>query len=250
MRIFCTSDLHVDYLSNMNWVLNLSMVDYQDDVLIVAGDICDKKALIVRTFRELAKRFKAVCFVPGNHDLWVLRDKESSSIDKFEWLYKVAAEEGIKMNVHVTKKWEIIPLYSWFDYSFGKPDAKLLKEWVDFRACKWPEGMSHLSFAAWMFQKNTILPPVPDRKRITFSHFVPFMEFLPKIPIANYLMPVLGSTTLGNQILALQPEYHVFGHFHMNRSAIKDGVRYIDNALGYPKETFLKRRLVCINGEI
>lgn len=38
LRVFCTSDVHIDYAPNMDWVRNLSNTEYLNDALIVAGD--------------------------------------------------------------------------------------------------------------------------------------------------------------------------------------------------------------------
>ncbi len=38
LRVFCTSDVHIDYAPNMEWVRNLSNTEYIHDALIVAGD--------------------------------------------------------------------------------------------------------------------------------------------------------------------------------------------------------------------
>ena len=79
MRFFATSDLHVDYLLNAQWVEGLSTFDYQDDVLIVAGDVTDSLTLLQDTLTTLARCFRRVFFVPGNHELWVIRDATSKT---------------------------------------------------------------------------------------------------------------------------------------------------------------------------
>lgn len=246
-RIFCTSDLHVDYMENLKWVENLSEEDYREDVLIVAGDICHQKEMILQVFRLLVRKFKEVCFVPGNHDLWVLDEKNSDSWAKFNWILEVARNEGVCMEPLELDRWEIIPLFSWFDFSFGKANDRLQRLWRDFRAVKWPETWTQEQAAAQFHARNELVARKPGKKRITFSHFVPFTWCLPAIPIARYLRPVLGSGTLGGHVRELGPDCHIFGHFHMNRSKTVGHTLFLDNALGYPKETFLKRKLVEIN---
>ena len=39
MRVFALSDIHVDYLENLNWILQLSADEYQQDILVLAGDV-------------------------------------------------------------------------------------------------------------------------------------------------------------------------------------------------------------------
>ena len=59
---------------------DLSDNAYQDDILILAGDISDDQAVLRATFQLMAAKFGHVFFVPGNHDLWVRR-KEREVLD-------------------------------------------------------------------------------------------------------------------------------------------------------------------------
>ena len=45
-----------------------------------------------------------------------------------------------------------------------------------------------------------------------------------------------GCTALDEQIRRLGSAVHVFGHSHINCDRVIDGVRYIQNALKYPKD--------------
>ena len=60
MRIFAISDLHVDYAENRRWVTQLSTWEYQQDVLICAGDVAHAISDIEKTFLALRSRFNAV----------------------------------------------------------------------------------------------------------------------------------------------------------------------------------------------
>jgi predicted MPP superfamily phosphohydrolase len=83
MRVFALSDIHIDYRANARWIAALSIADYQDDVLILAGDASDTQSLLDWCLSILTKRFKKVMFVPGNHELWVIReDREKNSLQK------------------------------------------------------------------------------------------------------------------------------------------------------------------------
>ena len=85
MRVFAVSDIHIDYEANAGWVGNLSVSEYQDDVLILAGDVTDSLRKLDWCLNLLARRFRKVLFVPGNHDLWVIRDEpHMSSLQKFD----------------------------------------------------------------------------------------------------------------------------------------------------------------------
>jgi hypothetical protein len=144
----------------------------------------------------------------------------------------------------------IVPLLSWYDYSFGQPTEELRSTWMDYRACRWPasctEGEVAAHFAA--FNEGRLTPM--EGTVITYSHFVPRLDLMPHyIPSAHrFLYPVLGSTRLEHQLRRLQPSIHVYGHTHVNRHVDIEGVTYINNAFGYPHETWIaSKRLLCIH---
>src|SRR6476646_3887471 len=98
MRIFALSDIHIDYDVNARWIADLSFVDYQHDVLILAGDVTDTLRLLDWCLSTLAKRFRKVLFVPGNHDLWVIReDRGKNSLQKFDDVCAVVESAGASM---------------------------------------------------------------------------------------------------------------------------------------------------------
>ncbi|MCY6381221.1 metallophosphoesterase [Hoeflea prorocentri] len=253
MRIFATSDLHVDYRENGRWVSDLSTTDFTDDVLILAGDISDSLERIERTLTALAARFKRVLYVPGNHDLWVLRDKGiSDSFEKFGFVRDVINNSGATSEPFHGAKTSIIPLLGWYDFSFGEPSDELKRRWMDFRACRWPDDARNSDVTAHFIKMNE---PVPDRSRpfvITFSHFMPRIDLIPSFapPKSRMLLPILGTGLIDEQIRRAGASLHVYGHSHVNRRAVRDGVVYINNAFGYPSEgRFTAKKLLCIHEE-
>ncbi|KAA6374506.1 MAG: hypothetical protein EZS28_029966, partial [Streblomastix strix] len=73
---------------------------------------------------------------------------------------------------------------------------------------------------------------------ISFSHFVPRRELLPpQIFLKHKFLPyVVGSITLEQQVRSLGSTVHCYGHTHINQERVIDGIRYVQNALGYPRE--------------
>jgi hypothetical protein len=64
MRVFALSDIDIDYDVNAKWIANPSIAEYEDDVLILAGDATDTRRLLAWCLSTLLKRFKKVLFVP------------------------------------------------------------------------------------------------------------------------------------------------------------------------------------------
>lgn len=76
MKIYMTSDLHVDHYLNHR----VSLENYIDnalkpaDVLCVAGDTCDNPSLFVEFYKSVSPRYEKIFVVFGNHDLTVGND--------------------------------------------------------------------------------------------------------------------------------------------------------------------------------
>ena len=251
MRIFALSDIHVDYDVNAKWISNLSAADYQNDVLILAGDVTDVRRLLGWCLTTLAGRFKQVLFVPGNHDLWVFREeREMNSLQKFEEVCAVVESSGASMQPFRAPGLSILPLLAWYDYSFGQPSEELRSVWMDYRACRWPEGYTDQDVTAHFTSFNDRQAALPGDKVITYSHFLPRIDLMPGfIPTESRLLyPILGSTLLERQLRELDSTIHVYGHSHVNRRVTVDGVAYINNAFGYPSESWMtSKELVCIH---
>ncbi len=251
MRVFAISDIHVDYEVNARWLADLSMSEYREDVLILAGDVSDDLNRIGWALRTLTARFRRVMYVPGNHELWVIRDaKPCTSLDKFDRLRAVVEQSGASMQPEALEGVLIVPLYGWYDYTFGPPSSELLERWMDFHACRWPARFQMRDVAAHFQALNPAPPLVHEGMLISFSHFMPRIDLMPPyIPSEKRMLyPVLGSSRLEEQLRALKSRIHVYGHSHVNREVAMDGVVYINNAFGYPDETRISaKELQCIH---
>lgn len=250
MRVFAVSDIHIDYEENLNWILSLDDRSYTDDILILAGDVTDKMPLLEQVFVALEKSFKAVLFVPGNHELWVQEDDYDCSLSKFEAIAELCKSCGVHVDVFELADISFVPLYSWYDFSFGEPDRHLRRAWRDFRACSWPEHLSDSQDVSEYFLKLNV-PKLATRNKtvISFSHFLPRIDVMPTgIPEKRRnVYPVLGSEALGVQVKQLNPTIHVYGHSHVNQAIELDNIQYVNNAFAYPSESHIARKqLKCI----
>jgi predicted phosphodiesterase len=251
VRVFAISDIHVDYDMNAKWVADLSLAEYQDDALILAGDVSDARRLLEWSLSALAKRFRKVLFTPGNHDLWVAREgREKDSLQKFDDVCAAVESSGASMEAFRERGVAIIPLLAWYDYSFGEPGEWLRSTWMDYRACRWPAGFKEEDVSAYFAAFNDKQFSLPGDKTITYSHFLPRIDLMPGFSAgaSNLLYPVLGSARLESQLRRLNPSIHVYGHSHVNRHVKIDGVSYVNNAFGYPSETWItSKRLLCVH---
>lgn len=255
MRVFAVSDIHIDYKDNRRWLLDLSSFDYQQDVLILAGDISDDLLLLRQCFDSLQKKFTKVLFVPGNHELWLKSEFQNAtagkqnSIQKFLQVNQLANDFGVSTSCYENGELTIVPLLSWYDFSFAEPCEKLKSVWMDFRFCIWPDNMQPLDITRYFMAQNVSSLNSRNQSLISFSHFLPRIDLMPfYIPHHyRYLYPALGSQLLEEQIRQLKPNIHVYGHSHLNQQRKIDGIQYINNAFGYPAEDKItSKQLLCI----
>ena len=250
MRVYAVSDIHADYEENLAWIHSLSEQQYQEDVLILAGDVSDDMATLAAVFDSLRSRFREVMFVPGNHELWVQREDYDCSLRKFEAVNSLCADHGIRTGPAEIGGTAFVPLLGWYDYSFAEPERKLRLGWRDFKACRWPSHLdSCTAINDHFLSLNESLLDINSTNVISYSHFVPGLAVMPpRIPQSRRTVyPVLGSEKLGEQVRRLGPDIHVYGHSHVNQSVEIDGIRYINNAFAYPSEQRIARKqLHCV----
>ena len=250
MRFFALSDIHVDYPENMQWVRELDPKEYSEDILILAGDVTDDLELLSTVFSSLREKFSDVLFVPGNHELWLRNEDVDCSLEKFSVIQQLCQAHDIKTRVTHYDQVSVVPLFSWYDYSFGEPDRHLLRGWRDFRSCRWPDTLSDmLAVSSHFLSLNEDRLHTTNEVVISFSHFLPRIDVMPaQIPSKRRIVyPVLGSAALGQQIATLAPDIHIYGHSHVNRSIELDATRFVNNAFAYPSEERISRKqLHCV----
>lgn len=238
MRLVAISDVHTDFRENLLMLEQLSDIRYQDDILLLAGDISHRYTLIRSTLALLRTKFRAVFYVPGNHELWV-RQEPYTSVDKFFKIQDLCATLGIHTQpTQIGGVW-IVPLLSWYQASFDADDSgnsQELSGWADFYCCRWPRGVEDV--AEFFLSMNQPHLKLYDGPVISLSHFLPRRDLLPATDRLKFkgLPKVAGCHGLDEQIRLLQSRIHIFGHSHISCDRVIDGVRYVQNPLRYPRE--------------
>jgi predicted phosphodiesterase len=238
MRIIAISDLHTDFRENMLLVEQLSDVTYQRDILIAAGDISDKLDTLKSTLALLRAKFMKIFYVPGNHELWV-RKEHQTSVEKFFSVLALCETLDIQTSpAKIDSVW-VVPLFSWYEPQFdadNSGDNDSLGGWADFYLCKWPTDIGKV--CDFFLNMNEPRLRSYDGPVISFSHFLPRRDLLPAVERLRFkgLPKVAGCTAIDKQIRSLKSGVHVFGHSHISCDRVIDGVRYIQNPLRYPRE--------------
>jgi predicted phosphodiesterase len=266
MRVFALSDIHVDYEVNRSWIYGLSSADFQDDVLILAGDISYDLKKVQNTLLHLLKKFKYVFLVPGNHDLWIWKSPFANSLEKFDGLMEMCRSIGVHVSParvggeSARESVWVVPLFSWYSppekggnslFVSGSRIDLTRYIWADNYYTRWPPIVRSVTVAEFFLQMNEVhLRTLYNAPVISFSHFLPRRELMfgsdrnSKIEsealkrrrrLFNFSR-VAGSAHLEEQIRQLGSHIHVYGHQHRNRHKVIDGVSYVSHCLGYPRE--------------
>lgn len=238
MSIYAVSDLHTDFTANRLIIEGLSRSAYRDDVLLVAGDIADRLEIIGYTLELLRERFAMVFYMIGNHELWVRDSLDGDSLEKLDRVIELCDRLDVHTRPARTGKLWIVPLFSWYEADFADQtgDDSELAGWADFFFCKWPKSIG--SVCEYFTDLNAPRIRRYDGEVISLSHFLPRRDLLPDTESLRFkgLPQVAGCTRLETQIRELGSIAHVFGHSHINCDELVDGVRYVQNALRYPRE--------------
>jgi Icc-related predicted phosphoesterase len=262
-RVWAVSDIHTDIKPNQAWLYALSKTDYRGDTLILAGDVSDRLETLHDTLAHLLSLFATVCYVPGNHELWIRRRESSNSIAKFWQIRHLCDTLGIhtqplKLSTSSGDSVWIVPLFSWYmrpEEGAGSlfmekhGEDPTLSMWSDNHFTSWPPMLAAPTVADFFLQLNDgHVRRHYDAPVISFSHFVPRSELIYSTPAERQgrvltdpypqfnFSRVAGCTGIDTQIRQLGSIIHIYGHQHRNRNRVIDGVRYISHCLGYPRE--------------
>lgn len=270
--IYAIADLHVDYTENLNWIKSLDSQEWLSSALIVAGDVTDNINLLMQSLSMLNERFAVVCYVPGNHELWLRNCHYRDSIEKFHIIMDRCHEAGIytsPIKIATPQPVWVVPLLAWYIEPDARNDGLYIPKagedsdllaWADHYLTCWPqeigEGEKTISAAVCDYFLNLNKENVSrlyDAPVISFSHFLPRKELMFSTPPQNLTRPietarndayptfnfsrVAGCEGLEQQIRQLGSTIHFYGHQHRDRQRLIENVCYQSHCLGYPHET-------------
>jgi 3',5'-cyclic AMP phosphodiesterase CpdA len=249
------SDLHVSQPDNREIVWRLrppSPLDW----LLVAGDVAERVADIEWALALLRERFERVVWVPGNHELWTTSDPvRLRGVDRYWHLVGICRRIGVLTPEDEFPVWtgaggpvRIAPMFLLYDYTFR----------VDGAATK-QESLARAHAAGIVCTDEYLLHPDPHptredwcRERVAFTTGR-LAACDPEIPLVmvNHWPLVRDPTRVlrypefaqwcGTELTA---DWHrrfrtaavVYGHLHIPRTTVHDGVPFLEVSLGYPRE--------------
>jgi 3',5'-cyclic AMP phosphodiesterase CpdA len=255
-RLLAISDLHVSYPDNRRFIEDLHPSS-PADWLIVAGDVAEKVADVGWALGTLADRFEQVIWVPGNHELWTSpKDPvQAHGPERYDLLVDICRRLGVLTPEDDYPTWtgeggpvQIIPMFLLYDYSFrpdGAGDAK--------------EALALARKAGVVCTDEFLLDPAPYPSRqawcqariaATEARLAARGSELPTVlvnhfPLVREPTRVLrypefalwcGTEATADWHLLFHAQVVVYGHLHIPRPLMIDGVRFQEVSLGYPRE--------------
>ncbi len=268
MRLLAISDLHLGHAPNRAGLTDVA--DHPDDWLILAGDVGERIAHLELALETLAPRFAKLLWVPGNHDLWVAPGDDSGlrGEARYRALVDLCREYDTLTPEDPYPLWPgegpptvIAPLMVLYDYTF-RPDHIPVEAAVAWAAesgvrCadeRYLHPDPHESRSAWCAARTTFteqrLAEIPDdHMSVLVNHFPLRQEhaWLPRIPRFSIWC---GTRRTEDWHQRFDARVVVSGHLHIRTTRFRDGVRFEEVSLGYPRQWKRERGLAPYFREI
>ena len=254
MRVFAISDLHLDHKSN--WEALQKLPAHADDWLILAGDICNESELLDQGLDRLTGLFRHLVWVPGNHELWITSTSgESSSVEKYQRLVEICRRHGVftpEDDFPIVRDDEgqlhrIAPLHLLYDYSFrpahiAEQDAVA---WAreDGILCRDEQLIAPAPFASkaeWCRARVDYslqrLQACDDGIPLILVNHFPLRQDLVRLRRIPRFSIWCGTRASEDWHRRFGAEVVVSGHLHLRATDYREGVRFEEVSLGYPRD--------------
>jgi 3',5'-cyclic AMP phosphodiesterase CpdA len=255
-RLLATSDLHVGYAENRDIVKGLRP-ESDTDWLIVAGDVAERTVEIEWTLRLLSQRFAKVIWAPGNHELWTVSEDPVTlrGEARYEHLVAMCRALGVVTPEDPYPVWDgpggpatVAPLFLLYDYTFridgmATKDEALAHAYEVGVVCTdehflFPDP--HPSREAWCaarveLTERRLAECDPDAPLVLINHWPLVREPTRILRYPDFAL-WCGTERTADWHTRFRTAAAVYGHLHIPRSTVYDGVPFEEVSLGYPRE--------------
>lgn len=250
------SDLHVAYEDNRAIVERLQP-RLDGDWLIVAGDVGELLDDIQWVLRTLADRFAKVIWVPGNHELWTMKQETRPlrGVARYEHLVAFCRAHDIVTPEDPFPVWSgaggdvrIAPLFLLYDYTFLTPGTLTKAESLEAAytagvVCNdefflFPDPYE--SREAWCaarvaYSEGRLTEVIKDLPLVLVSHW-PLVREPTRVMMYQEFPQWCGTERTADWHTRFGAEVSVYGHLHIPRTTHYDSVRFEEVSIGYPRE--------------
>ncbi|MDX2680499.1 metallophosphoesterase family protein [Streptomyces sp. NY05-11A] len=254
-NVWAISDLHVSHKENSELVLRLRP-EHEDDWLIIAGDVGETVEHLEWTLDELGRYFSTLVWVPGNHELWTTRDDTDRSRGdlRYRRLVEVCRRRGVLTPEDPFPVWEgsrepvvVAPLFLLYDYTFlpkgaNTPEQGLAAARASGVVCT-DEYLLHpepyASRADWcaarLAETKPRLAELGGARTVLVNHW-PLVRQSTRVLRHPEFAQWCGTEATAEWHREFRAEAVVYGHLHLPRTTVYDGVRFEEVSVGYPHE--------------
>jgi len=254
MKLYAISDLHLANPANRDALAALP--PFPEDWLIVAGDVGETTEDLHFALSLLTRRFARVLWVPGNHDLWTLPSdpRQERGEERYRLLVTICRSYGVLTPEDPYVRWRgegpsclLAPLFTLYDYSF-RPDDVPFEQAVEWAAATnvvcTDEVLLHPdpypSRAAWCAarcaQTEARLQAVAHQGPLVLINHFPLREDLVNLRWIPRFSLWCGTKRTEDWHTRFPVLAAVYGHLHIRGTHLRDGVRFEEVSLGYPRD--------------
>ncbi|TCO05372.1 metallophosphoesterase [Natronoflexus pectinivorans] len=236
MTVQYCSDLHLEFAQNALF-LHKNPIKPVGEILILAGDITywGQKHFKHWFFDYVSDHWKAVYYVPGNHEFYSGKDLRVLDHPVYENIREnvfIVNNKVVSVNecdLFFTVLWSHIPPDKSLIVEYGVSDFHLIK----YRGRKLKSSdFNHLHQESVEFLRDG-LSKSNAKHKIVVSHHVPSQIVNPQI----YKNSEINSAFVSEQsdlMFELQPDYWIYGHHHANiPDTLLDNTKLVTNQLCY-----------------
>lgn len=252
MRLFALSDLHVNHAKNRDTLL--AMPAHPDDWLVLAGDLGEKLDHLEWVFRLLGPRWAQLIWVPGNHELYTPPSEEPGGlrgVARYQAMCELAERYGVLHPESDYLPWpgdptlRICPLFLLYDYSFCPPGlspAEAVRWAAEDRIRASDETYLHPdpfpTRQDWCATRVTTtaarLDALNGQRTVLINHWPLRLDLVRLFAIPRFI-PWCGTQQTTDWHTRYNAEVVISGHLHMRATDWRDGHRFEEVSLGYPR---------------
>lgn len=255
-RLLAVSDLHVRYPENRTLTEGL-YPESDGDWLLVAGDVGEYVADVAWALRLLSARFAKVVWTPGNHELWTPPDDpvRLRGEARYRHLVELCRSLGVVTPEDPYPVWDgpggpvtVAPLFLLYDYTFRPPGARTREEAL---AMAYEAGVvcsdefllhpdPYPSRQAWCAARAAATAARLDARdpalpTVLVNHYPLVREPTHVLRYPEFAQ-WCGTERTADWHLRYGAAVVVYGHLHIPRSTVHDGVPFEEVSVGYPRE--------------
>lgn len=224
------------------------------DGLILAGDVGETLDHLRLVFDAVLPRFGTVFWTPGNHELWTTSADGLRGEAKYAALVRVCREHGVVTPEDDYRTWSvdgetvaIAPTFVLYDYSF-RPDDVPAAEAVAWAreaglVCADEQVLHpdpHPSRADWCAARLAATEPrlaaAASRHRLVIVNHFPLRRDQLRLRRIPRFSIWCGTTRTEDWHTRFRARVVVSGHQHVRWTEWRDGTRFEEVALGYPRD--------------